>query len=53
MKYIDIMAQIITINKNDEVFPESYRAIGEDCPEKIYAMGNLDLLKSERERPTP
>jgi len=41
------MAQIITINKNDELFPESFRAIGEECPEKIYAMGNLDLLKSE------
>lgn len=41
------MAQIITINKNDELFPESFRAIGKDCPERIYAMGNLDLLKSE------
>lgn len=41
------MAQIITINKNDELFPESFRTIGEECPEKIYAMGNLDLLKSE------
>ena len=42
-----VMAQIITINKNDELFPESFRAIGEECPERIYAMGNLDLLKSE------
>ena len=41
------MAQIITINKNDELFPESFRAIGEECPERIYVMGNLDLLKSE------
>lgn len=41
------MAQIITINKNDELFPESFRVIGEDCPERIYALGNLDLLKSE------
>ena len=41
------MAQIITINKNDELFPESFRTIGEECPKKIYAMGNLDLLKSE------
>ena len=41
------MAQIITINKNDELFPESFRTIGEECPEKIYAMGKLDLLKSE------
>jgi DNA processing protein len=41
------MAQIITLNRNDELFPESFRAIGEDCPERIYVMGNLDLLKSE------
>lgn len=41
------MAQIITINKEDEFFPEVFKAIGEDCPERIYAMGNLDLLKRE------
>lgn len=41
------MAQIITINKNNKLFPEAFRAIGEYCPERIYAMGNLDLLKSE------
>ena len=41
------MIQIITINKNDELFPESFRVIGEECPERIYALGNLDLLKSE------
>ena len=41
------MAQIITINRNDDLFPESFRAIGKDCPERIYAMGNLELLKSE------
>ena len=41
------MEQIITINKEDELFPEAFKAIGEDCPEKIYAMGNLDLLKRE------
>lgn len=41
------MAQIITINKEDEFFPEAFKAIGEDCPERIYAMGNLDLLKRE------
>ena len=41
------MAQIITINKNDKIFPEAFRAIGEYCPERIYVMGNLDLLKSE------
>lgn len=42
------MAQIITINKEDELFPEAFKAIGDDCPERIYAMGNLDLLKRER-----
>ena len=42
------MAQIITINKEDEFFPEAFKAIGEDCPERIYAMGNLDLLKREQ-----
>ena len=41
------MEQIITINKEDELFPEAFKAIGEDCPEKIYAMGNLDLLKRD------
>ena len=41
------MAQIITINKEDEFFPEAFKAIGEDCPERIYAMGNLELLKRE------
>lgn len=37
---------IITINESDELFPSEFRAIGEDCPSVIYAMGNLDLLKS-------
>ena len=41
------MAQIITINKEDEFFPEAFKAIEEDCPERNYAMGNLDLLKRE------
>ena len=41
------MTQIITINKEDELFPKAFKAIGEDCPERIYAMGNLDLLKRE------
>ena len=34
------MAQITTINKHDELFPESFRAIGEECPERIYAMSS-------------
>lgn len=41
------MAQIITINKKYELFPDSFRAIGEDCPKRIYVMGNIDLLKCE------
>lgn len=39
--------EIITINKNDPRFPKAFKAIGSECPEKIYALGNLDLLKSE------
>ena len=41
------MEPIIVINKNDEIVPASFRAIGKDCPESIYALGNLELLKSE------
>lgn len=41
------MAQIITIKKSDDLFPESLRKIGGECPEQIYAMGNLELLKKE------
>ena len=39
--------KIITINKHDPLFPKALKAIGEDCPENIYVMGNVDLLKSE------
>lgn len=41
------MNKIITINRNDKLFPESFKSIGEDCPKRIYAMGNLDLLKNK------
>ena len=37
---------IITIKKNDPLFPEAFKAIGSDCPETIYVIGNLDLSKS-------
>ena len=37
---------IITINKNDPRFPEALKAIGDECPETIYAMGDVELLKS-------
>ena len=40
--------KIHTIKKNDPLFPQALRAIGDDCPEVIYAMGNLDLLACER-----
>ena len=38
---------IITIKKDDPIFPEVLKAIGKDCPERIYALGNIELLKSE------
>lgn len=38
---------IITINKQDPRFPNALKAIGTDCPEKIYASGNVDLLETE------
>ena len=39
------MNTIITIKKDDELFPEAFRAIGDDCPPQIYVMGNVNLLK--------
>ena len=38
---------IVTIKMNDPLFPEALKAIGDECPETIYALGNLDLLRSE------
>ena len=38
--------EIITIKKTAPLFPEAFKAIGDDCPQVIYAMGNVDLLKS-------
>ena len=35
---------IIEIKKKDELFPDTLRAIGEDCPNTIWALGNVDLL---------
>lgn len=35
---------IIEIKKKDELFPDALRAIGEDCPNTIWALGNVDLL---------
>lgn len=38
---------IITIHKDDAEFPGCLGAIGEDCPDIIYCMGNLKLLKEK------
>ena len=39
--------EIVTIRKNEDSFPKAFRAIGRECPETIYAMGNLELLREE------
>ena len=39
------MYKIITLQKDDDLFPEEFRKIGDDCPNKIYAMGNVSLLR--------
>ena len=39
---------IIEITKNSELFPPLLRAIGEDCPERLWLRGNLELLKAEK-----
>ena len=39
------MNTIITIKKDDELFPEAFKAIGDDCHSQIYVMGNVNLLK--------
>lgn len=38
---------IVTITKEDALFPMAFKAIGEDCPQQIYALGNVDLLKEQ------
>lgn len=40
--------KIIEITKTSELFPPALLAIGNDCPEKLYLMGNVDLLKQEK-----
>ena len=40
--------QIIEIDKTSDLFPQSLLAIGDDCPEKLYLMGNIELLKAEK-----
>jgi predicted Rossmann fold nucleotide-binding protein DprA/Smf involved in DNA uptake len=40
--------EIIEIDKTSELFPRSLIEIGDDCPEKLYLMGNVELLKAEK-----
>ena len=40
--------KIIEITKTSELFPPALLAIGNDCPEKLYLMGNVDLLKQKK-----
>lgn len=40
--------EITTIKKTDDLFPQAFKNIGNDCPEVIYALGNTELLKRER-----
>ena len=44
----EMKSEIIEINKTSELFPQSLLAIGDDCPEKLYLMGNVELLKAEK-----
>ena len=39
--------EIITITKKDPRFPNALKAIGNECPDRIYAIGNIELLKSD------
>ena len=40
--------KIIEIDKTSELFPQSLLDINDDCPEKLYLMGNVELLKAEK-----
>lgn len=40
--------EIIEITKTSELFPPALLAIGNDCPEKLYLMGNVNLLEQEK-----
>lgn len=39
--------EIKKITINDKLYPKEFTAIGEDKPQVIYAMGNIDLLLEE------
>ena len=36
---------MVILSKEDGNFPEAFRAIGEDCPDKIYCLGDISLLQ--------
>lgn len=36
---------MVILSKDDENFPDAFRAIGEDFPDKIYCLGNISLLQ--------
>ena len=38
----------IEIDKTSELFPQSFLAIGNDCPQKLFLMGNVELFKAEK-----
>lgn len=40
-------SKVVTITKEDALFPMAFKAIGEDCPQQIYALGNVELLKEQ------
>lgn len=40
--------EIHTIHKGDAEFPARLLAIGQDCPDVIFCLGNIDLLKHEK-----
>ena len=42
-----VKMEIITITKKDPRFPNALKAIGNECPDRIYAIGNIELLKSD------
>jgi len=45
---IQMKHEIIEIDKTSELFPRSLIEIGDDCPERLYLIGNVELLKAEK-----
>ena len=42
------MNKIITIKKDDALFPKGFKAIGDECPDQIYVLGNVELLNEQK-----